>query len=119
MVEGLGVLSYSERLRVLDLYSVKGRLLRADMLFIWRMFNGECPLSPNVLFLLDNSITRGHSKKLFMPRCNLDLRRRSLAIRVIRTWNLLSANTVEAPSLNLFKKNLHNDLGHKLYDYDE
>ena len=27
MVEGLGVLSYSERLRVLDLYSVKGRLI--------------------------------------------------------------------------------------------
>ena len=119
MVEGLGAMSYPERLKVLDLYSVKGRLLRADMLFIWRMFKGECALSPNVLFQLAGSITRGHSKKLFITRCNLDIRRRSLAIRAIRTWNLLSANTVEAPSLNLFKKNLHLDLGQKLYDFDE
>ena len=34
--------SYRERLALLDLFSVRGRLLRAGMIFVWRILQGKC-----------------------------------------------------------------------------
>ena len=51
-IDGMSMLSYAERLHALQLFSVKGRLLRADLIYCWKLFNGKCSLSVEDLFQL-------------------------------------------------------------------
>ena len=118
-MRGLEVLPYPERLRILGLFSVQGRLLRADLIQTWKILSGKSAISPAQLFQLDMSSRRGHSKKIFLPRANLEIRRRFFSIRVILPWNSLSEEAVSAPSLTIFKRFLHRDLGQRLYDYTD
>ena len=41
---------YEQRLRQFDLLSFKGRLLRADLIYDWRIFNQQCAFNPNNIF---------------------------------------------------------------------
>ena len=116
-VRGLSELPYSERLRQLDLFSVQGRLLRADLILTWRILAGESAVQGADLFILDRASRRGHSKKLFLPRSNLEVRRRYFSSRVISAWNSLTDEAVCATSLTQFKCFLHRDLGQQLYQY--
>ena len=118
-VQGLEGLPYSERLRRLDLFSVQGRLLRADMILTWKIFAGVCAIHPSQVFVLDGGSRRGHSKKLYLPRTNLEVRKRFFTVRVIRPWNSLSEETVSSLTLPMFKSNLHRDLGQQLYNYND
>ena len=43
-VAGVGHLNYQERLRTLKLYSVYGRLMRADLIKCWKVFHSEIML---------------------------------------------------------------------------
>ena len=115
-IEGLNHLAYEDRLRELNLYSMYGRLIRADIIQVWKIFNGLSAVAPNDLFELSSSqVTRGHSKKLQFRRCRLDTRKRSFAFRVVPLWNSLSAEAVEATSLPSFKAYIHRDLGAELF----
>ena len=116
-VRGLEDVPYEQRLRELNLFSVQGRLLRADLIMVWKIFNGQCAASPEQLFTLNPSPRRGHPLKIFVPRTNLDIRKRSFAIRVIADWNSLPTETVMASSLDTFKRLLQSDLGQRLFDY--
>ena len=78
-IAGLEELPYKERLKQLDLFSVQSRLLRADMIFVWKIFNSDSAIKPEQLFSLDLSGRRGHSRKLFVPRVNLEMRKKSFA----------------------------------------
>ena len=54
-------LSYADRLKALNLYSIKGHLLRTDLLKCWKIFHGECGIQPVDLFgAAPNVGTRGH-----------------------------------------------------------
>ena len=115
-VNGLANLSYDERLKVLNMYSFQGRLLRYDLIYVWKIFHNQCEVSPRDLFTLDrDSLTRGHVFKIHVPLAKLELRRRFFSVRVISYWNSLAADTVEAVSLSVFKRLLHRDLGWELY----
>ena len=60
-ISGMSGLEYECRLRSLNMYSVQGRLLRADMIQCWKVFHGKCSVSPTDVFLLaPQSGTRGH-----------------------------------------------------------
>ena len=117
-IVGMENLPYHERLRQLDLFSFRGRLLRADLILVWKIFNGKCGIKPDDLFVpVGDSQTRGHPLKIFVPRCNLDIRLRFFSLRTIRTWNSLSRSTVMSSSLSSFKASLYLDLGQLLFDY--
>ena len=96
-VVGLYELSYDERLRRLGLYSMRGRIIRQDLIQIWKIMHGKSPLLTH-LFVLQDSSTRGHNFKIFKPRFNTDIRKRFFSIRTIEIWNSLSHNVVAAPS---------------------
>ena len=118
MVIGFGDLSYGERLRRLNLFFLQGRLLRADLIVVWKVFHGKCAIMPEQLFVLrGDSRTRGHNFKILVPRTNLSVRSRYFSVRVISSWNSLADDTVLADSLPKFKCFLHRDLGHALFDY--
>ena len=111
-------LTYSERLRKLNLFSMYGRMLRADLILVWKIFNGKCAIRPTDLFERSYShITRGHAFKIQVDRSRLEIRKRSFACRVVPFWNNLASDTVIATSLNRFKSLLHRDLGDELFKF--
>ena len=111
-------LTYSERLRNLNLFSMYGRMLRADLILVWKIFNGKCAIRPTDLFERSYShITRGHAFKIQVDRSRLEIRKRSFACRVVPFWNNLASDTVIASSLNRFKSLLHRDLGDELFKF--
>ena len=117
-VLGLETKEYGERLKALDLFSVEGRLLRADLVKCWKIFHGLCPIQPAALWDIDaDSRTRGHRFKLKVNRCEIDARAGFFTNRVIRDWNSLPEWVVGAESLGEFKSELALALGERLFNY--
>ena len=117
-ISGLGSLSYRERLRTLKLYSIQGRLLRADLIQYWKIFNNKSCISPAELFLRPpQTRTRGHSHKIFPSAIHTDVRKRSFSQRCINMWNCLSAETVNARNVSEFKCFLDREINDALYSY--
>ena len=117
-VTGLEELNYGERLKSLKLYSIQGRLLRADLILYWRILTCRTSVPPEVMFqMAPDHGTRGHPLKLVVPRCNTDLRKRSFSLRHVNEWNRLPSSVVMSSSLDVFKRTLSEHLGDKLYDY--
>ena len=119
-INGFENISYSERLQRLDLFSIQGRLLRTDLILTWKILNNKCAIPHDKVFKYPHiANTRGHSKKLYLPKAKIDCRFRFFALRVINAWNQLSPHTVEAKTLSTFKKLLKIDLGPKLFEYKD
>ena len=116
-ISGFSDVPYSERLSTLNLYSVYGRLCRADIIKYWKIFHNLSPIKPEDLFSLSRSSTRGHRYKLNMPRCHLEVRKRYFSIRCIKLWNSLPDDVVAIDSLPSFKASLHTWLSHHLFFY--
>ena len=117
-IDGFRHLSYSDRLAQLSLYSVKGRLIRADLIMVFKILNNYCPDLSHLLIRNFNRDTRGHSSKLFVPRCFTEIRARFFSVRVVDIWNGLPEHVVSAQSIEVFKRLLHNALGQRLFDFD-
>ena len=95
-VSGLADLSYGERLKRLDLFSFQGRLLRSDLILVYKILHGKCAIGIDEIFVLNEaSSTRGHPFKLFKPRSRSECRKRFFSLRVINAWNSLSYDTVQ------------------------
>ena len=117
-ISGLKNLGYSERLRTLNLYSVQGRLLRADLIQYWKILNDKSCILPNQMFASPNlSRTRGHSLKLFHPTVMTDTRRRFFSVRCIQKWNRLPREAACAPNLSRFKQLLNTYIRDDLFAY--
>ena len=116
--DGMSNLSYG-RLRLLMLFSVRGRLLRSDLIKYWRIIC--CDMSEfDLLVLFQRSgeeKTRGHRFKLVMSPCNTDVRQRFFDVRCVRVWNSLPVTVVESQSLAPFKSLLAEFLGDVLFEF--
>ena len=117
-IVGLENLSYADRLSALDLFSVRGRLLRADLIECWKIVHDIVPFDLSRLFQYAPAVdTRGHDYKLAHVRCSLECRRCLFSVRVVSSWNSLPSAVVELSDLGAFKAALKDFLGQKLYDY--
>ena len=115
-IYGMRDLPYTECLRSLKLYSVYGRMVRGDLIKIWRAFHPV--IDVGLRTLLDtqaHSATRSNGYKLAVPRCRLELRRRFWSVRCVQRWNSLPAEVVGAPSVESFKRRLDNHMGDLFY----
>ena len=118
-IDGLGDVEYGDRLRGLGLYSVKGRLLRADLIKYYKIFNGLSVISPAELFVLSPTAqTRGHRFKVLKPHVSLESRRRYFSVRCLDVWNSLPDDLVACGSVASFKSGLHVVLGDILFRFD-
>ena len=117
-ISGMADLSYAERLSALDLYSVYGRLLRADLILCWKIFHGFSSIKPVDIFLMDTRPgTRGHRFKIQHRFACTEARRRFFSIRCARPWNALPDSVVSSASLKTFKAGLHTALGPTLFSF--
>ena len=113
-------LPYTDRLKELNLPSLKYRRLRGDLIQCYKYVYNIDKFKLNSLQLYENSHnTRGHQYKLKVNHKRTLTETNSFANRVINPWNALPSNTVLASSLNLFKESIDNFYGDFKYEYDE
>ncbi|KAK4830729.1 LOW QUALITY PROTEIN: hypothetical protein QYF61_013179 [Mycteria americana] len=96
MIRGLEHLSYEDRLRELGLFSLEKRRLWGDLIAAFQYLKGAYKKAGERLF------TRASSDRK-EGRFRLDLRKKFFAVRVVRHWNRLPRDVVDAPSLEVLK----------------
>ena len=103
-IPALRNLSYEDRLKRLDLFSLQKRRLRGDLIETFKILKGFDKINPDLLFQVDNTtVTRGNGMKLRVKRCNTEIRKAFFTVRVVEHWNKLPASVVDADTIHSFK----------------
>ena len=108
IVHGLRHLSYEQRLRHLELTTLKKRKIRGDIIENFKITTGKERVDRSQFFQLSTCEyqLRGHTMKLSKQRTSLDVRKFSFSQRVVQKWNKLSQDVVDDTSVNQFKNRL-------------
>ena len=108
LVTGFRYKPYEERLRLLRLTTLEKRRARGDLNEAYKIIIGREAFNKELFFqpALRHYDLRGHSLKMFKPRCHSVLRRSSFSLRIVDEWNSLPESVVTATSVNDFKNKL-------------
>ena len=104
MINGISSMHYEDRLKALDMFSLKYRRFRGDLIEVYKFVNGQHIKYLKGMFEFnDESRVRCHDHKLTVKRSRTKLRQSFFSRRVVGHWNSLPGNVVNAPSLDSFK----------------
>ncbi|KAK4816420.1 hypothetical protein QYF61_016856 [Mycteria americana] len=104
MIRGLEHLSCGDRLRELGLFSLEKRRLREDLIVAFQYFKGAYKKDGDRLFSRAcSNRTRANGWKLKGGRFRPDIRKKFFTMSVVKHWNRLPREVVDAPSLETFK----------------
>ncbi|KAK4813153.1 hypothetical protein QYF61_013984 [Mycteria americana] len=107
MIRGMEHLSYEERLRELGLFSLEKRRLWGDLIAAFQYLTEAYKKDGDKLFSgACCNRTRGNGFKLKEGRFRLDIRKNFFTMRVVKHWNRLPREVVDAPSLETLKVRL-------------
>lgn len=112
LVPGLRNVEYGKRLAVLNLYSVAYRRLRGDLILTYNILHTADHPCRTLLPQSNNTRLRGHTLKIQHQHSRLDCRRYFFALRVCNHWNSLPEVIADAPSVDVFKRQLDVHLKH-------
>ena len=104
MIRGLEHLSCEERLRELGLFRREKRRLQGDLTAAFQYLKGARRKMGKTLST--GLAARSNGFKLREGRFRLDIRKKFFMVRVVRHWNRLPREVVEAPSLETFRVRL-------------
>ena len=104
-IKGLTNIPYEERLKSIKLPSLEYRLIRGDMIQVFKIANKYYdPITTESIFnFSDNSRLRGHNFKIVKQNTNKTKFSNFFTNRVVNTWNKLPSSIVNANSINEFK----------------
>ena len=113
MVEKLGSLEYTDRLKALKLTTLSFRRLRGDMIEAWKHINVYSTGTRPANFQLVQRPIRStrHPLQLYPPAPKdgrTGVQANNFYFRIATTWNALPAEVVTADTLNSFKNRLDN-----------
>ncbi|PKU41118.1 hypothetical protein llap_8588 [Limosa lapponica baueri] len=106
MIRGLEHLSYEDRLRELGFFSLEKRRLQEDLRAAFQYLNGSYKKDGDRLLIRECSDRKGNGFKLKEGRIRLDIGKKFFTMRVVRHWNRLPREAVNALSLEVFKTRL-------------
>ena len=112
-------INYTDRLKMLNLPTLKYRRKRGDLIQVFKILNGHYDINWEDFFTLDTDRThntRGHSKKLVKHRTLTSLRQKSFCYRVVDHWNNLTEEIVTAKTVTSFKTLLDKHLVNERFD---
>ena len=119
MVIGLADKNYEERLRALDLPTLRFRRVRGDMINVYKYLHQDYEVDTTKLLPLNQDPrTRGHYLKIQANHCQSKIRLHFFSQRVINKWNSLQEDTISAPSINSFKNRLDKEWNKKDAKYN-
>ena len=103
-------LTYSERLRELNLDSLELRRIILDLVEVYKIIYGHTDLDFNKFFKFAKTVgTRSNGLKLEISFCKSEIRKHFFSNRVVRIWNALPNSAVTAKSISQFKEFLVNE----------
>ena len=111
LIPSFRCLSYSERLRAMELPSLVYRRFRGDATVVWKYLPGLYSVDSQSFLPLSNSsesVTRGHCLKLRKRSCRMQLKANYFTFRVVNSWDSMPEEVVSAPLVNCFKDALTN-----------
>ena len=112
MISGLEYLPCEDGLRELVLFSLEKRRLQNDLIADFQYIKEAYKQEGSQLFeRVNDSRTGGNGFKLKDGRFRLDVREKFFTTRVVKCWNRLPREVVDAPSLEVFKARLNGALG--------
>ena len=82
------------------------------MITTYKVFHGLVDTDPSKFFKINQNKTRGHRYKIVLNKCRLDVRKNFYSQRIVKEWNCLPSNIVEAKDVITFEKlfdRLHGD----------
>ena len=107
LVRGLKNVPYEDRLKRLKIYDMKRRLLRGDLILVFKIMRGMTRLDFNKFFEENaGERTRGHNKKLKVKRARHKPRAMTFSRRTIQHWNSLPQDVIQAETVDSFKNRL-------------
>jgi len=113
--EGLEGIPCEERLRSSGSSSLEKRGLRGDLIALYSFLRrGRGEEDDEVFSLVSSDRTRGISLKLRQGRFRLDIRKHFFTKRVVKYWNRLPREVVDAPCLSVVERHLDNALNNML-----
>jgi hypothetical protein len=121
MLPGFRHRTYEERLKLLNLPTLRFRRHRADMINAFKIISGihEKKICPELKSTLETTGRAGrNSLALHQQRCNIEIRKYSFTQRVPAIWNTLSTHTVTAPSVDCFKRRIDKEWKTEAAKYD-
>ena len=119
LISTLRDLSYTERLKKLDLPTLKSRRYRVDLIQVYKIINQINDVKFYNFFTPTKSgIMRNAKYKLYVEYSKTNIRKFWFSSRITPAWNALSLITKSGPNVNKFKNLLDRDpdlLGNKFY----
>ena len=102
---------YEERLRELNLFSLKKRRLRGQLIECFKILKGFVNVNPTLLFnIAPDTGTRTNGMKLQVFRANLDVTKYFYVFYIVNFWNGLPSEVVSSPTVDTFKNRLDKHL---------
>jgi len=101
LIQGMGYLSYEDRLRELGLFSLEKRRLRGDLRQAFQYLKGTGSSAGSAVVAQREMVSN-----LKEGRFRLDIRKGFFMIRVVKHWHRLLREVVDALSLKTFKVRL-------------
>ena len=103
MIRELEHLSYEDRLRELGLFSLEKRRLQEELIAAFHYLKEAYKKAGEGLFTRACSDrTRGNGFKQKEGRFRLDVRKDFFTVRMVRHWNRMCREAVNAPCLEVF-----------------